>query len=214
MMKGVNMYTYKDLKLKVIRMLGEARNTSNDTVIATSSINDYLIAMPDLLNQALTLLLPAKRFKVKKVTIVQNGTDTGIVKKYDLTTLASDFYSLKDREIYFEDTDSYGLASNYTIENDNIFKVDPSIVGTWTIYYNAYPQKIESPTDSTEIDVYPEVFELLPFHICGELLFSNDEDGGIERKSEFEQRREELIMQDNKKTVVTVKYDEIRAALL
>ena len=107
-------------------------------------------------------------------------------------------------------------ANNYAIEEEKIFTVNPLIAGTWTIYYNSYPQRIDSATvtDETVIDVADEVFAILPYHICGELLLANDEDYALERKSEFEQRRDELINQQRNKATVTVQYDKTRAALL
>ena len=202
------MYTYADLKKSCLQKLDERENTASGA--------SYVNAMPELLNEALQYCATAGRFIIKKITITQDGTDTGFIKKYNLSELASDFYSLKDREIYFEDDNGYEKANNYAIEEEKIFTVNPLIAGTWTIYYNSYPQRIDSATvtDETVIDVADEVFAILPYHICGELLLANDEDYALERKSEFEQRRDELINQQRNKATVTVQYDKTRAALL
>lgn len=207
------MYTYKDLKISVLQKLGEARNTTGNTVILNTNINDYLTAIPPLLNEALQYCATAGRFIIKSFTIVQDGTDTGAYKRHDLKQLAADFYSLLDREIYFEDADGYSLASNYNIEGDKYFVVDPAISGTWTIYYNSYPQSVDNLADNTEIDVADEVFALLAYHIAGELLVANDEDYGIERKSEFEQRRAELVQRPIKSAKATVKVGNARRLL-
>lgn len=204
------MYTYKDLKKSVLQKLGEARNTAGENITLNTNINDYITAIPHLLNEALQYCATAGRFIVKTLMITQDGTDTGKYIRHDLRTLAPDFYSLYDKEVYFEDTDGYVTASNYAIEGDKYFVTDPATAGTWTIYYNSYPQNVVDITDETEIDVADEVFALLAYHITGELLLANDEDYAIERKSEFEQRRAELMQRPLKQAQARVIVDDVR----
>jgi hypothetical protein len=209
------MYTYKDLKLAVLQKMGMEEYTVGGIVTSNNAVNRAVTAIPSLLNEALQYCATAGRFIVKSFTITQDGTDTGNYKRYALATLATDFYSLYDREIYFDDTDGYRMANNYTLEGDKTLVTDPATVGVWTVYYNAYPQGISAATltDATEIDVAPEVYALLSSHIAGEILVASDEDYGMDRKSEFEQRRAELKQHTIKPIKATVKVDEARRFL-
>lgn len=207
------MYTYKDLKISVLQKLGEARNTLGNNITLNTNINDYITAIPHLLNEALQYCATAGRFIIKTLTITQDGTDTGKYIRHDLRELASDFYSLYEKEVYFEDTNGYVAATNYSFEGDRYFVTDPTIAGTWTIYYNSYPQNVTNITDKTEINVADEVFALLAYHIAGELLLANDEDYALVRKSEFEQRRDELIKRPLKQEQVRVNADAERRFL-
>ena len=210
--------TYADFKTAVLKKIGEARNITlgtNETE-QDNVVNDYIKCMPGLLSDALQRCATAGRYIVKSIAITQDGTDTDRVKRHDLSTLATDFYSLSDKEIYFDDGDTYQLADNYTMEGESLFTVPSATVGTWTVYYNSYPQVIaETITDETEISVAPEVYSLLVLYAAAELLVTyEDSNYAITRKQEFEGRLDELRGKIRDKTTITVIYDEeLRYAL-
>lgn len=206
------MYTYKDLKIAVLQKLDETQNTIGGTITTTDLITEYITAIPRLLNEALQYCATAGRFIVKSIDIVQDGTDTGIYKLYDLEEEATDFYSLLGKQVMFNDGETRSTAGNYNIEGDRFFVVDPAIIGTWTIYYNSYPQAIDADTidDDTEIDVADEVYAMLALHIAGEILLVTGGDYAITRKSEFEQRLQKLSDTPIVSTKATVKVDESR----
>lgn len=186
------MQTYLDLKTNCLQKLGEGRNTENGITL-TSSVKDYITPMPRLLEEALEYCSTAGKYIIKYLEIQKTEVSPEKVKRYDLKELAPDFYSLKDKQVFFEDTEDYRLCSNYTIEGARYFTVPGDACGTWRIYYNSYPKQISPDiADADPIEVDPEVFAILPLYICGQILMAEDEDYAMERLSEFEQRRDEL----------------------
>lgn len=209
------MQNYLDLKKNCLQKLGEGRQTTKNEITRTTVVKDYLISMPRLLSEALKLCSTAGKYIIKFLEIEQGASAGGYVR-YDLKTLAKDFFSLKDREIFFEDSEGYGPYSDYAIEGERYFTVPADKAGKFRIYYNSYPQSIEdSIEDSTAIEVDPEVYAILPLYICGQIAIAEDEDYAMERLSEFEQRRAELQASSAKREPsIRVAYDSFRKAAL
>lgn len=209
------MQTYLDLKKNCLQKLGEGRQTTRNEITRTTVVKDYLISIPRLLSEALKLCSTAGKYIIKFLEIEQSLGGSGYVR-YDLKTLASDFFSLKDREIFFENGEGYGPYSDYTIEGERYFTVPAEKSGKFRIYYNSYPQNIEENIgDDTAINVDPEVYAILPLYICGQIAIAEDEDYAMERLSEFEQRRAELQATSAKREPsVHVAYDPFRKAAL
>lgn len=213
------MQTYLDLKMNCLQKLGEGRNTENGITL-TSSVKDYITPMPRLLGEALEYCSTAGKYIIKYLEIEKPEAAFEKVMRYDLKELAPDFYSLKDKQVFFEDDNSYKLCSNYTIEGARYFVVSGDLRGTWRIYYNSYPQHISPDiADTDPIEVDPEVFAILPLYICGQILMAEDEDYAIDRLSEFEQRRDELKnwsaeQQRATGNAVSVSFDPWRKAVL
>ena len=93
------MYTYADLKKSCLQKLDERENTASGA--------SYVNAMPELLNEAPAILRNGRTIHYQKNHNHTRRYRHGFIKKYNLSELASDFYSLKDREIYFEDDNGY-----------------------------------------------------------------------------------------------------------
>jgi alpha-L-fucosidase len=150
---------WKDVKLATLQKLFSA-DTSD--IVIDDTTTPYLSAMPNAANTCLNYLATTARHITKKYEIEQDGTETGY-KRYDLKSLIADYYSLQPDEIYFQNDDTYGKATNYVMEN------------TWTIYYDAYPQEItEETSDDYEFPLVPEVVNLMPSYMAGQLYKEDD----------------------------------------
>ena len=190
----MNYPTYKDLCINVLLRMGEDKNIVNGEIQTTTSITAYLKTIPALLNDALNILATAGKYIVRATDITQYGTETG-VQRYDLSVLCQDFYSLTGRECYFTDSEgNYEPASNYRVEAGKYIVVSGDTEGTWTVYYNAYPQYItQSITDDTVLYLDPEIYAILPLYIEGKLRLISDEDYASMILNEFEGKRDELM---------------------
>ena len=198
--------TYTDLKTNVLLRMGEDKNINEGVITVTSSIAGYLKAIPDLLREGLNILATAGKYVVKHIEIEQTVAVEGMVR-HDLQSLATDFYSL--REVYFDDGEVNAIASNYRLEGDKYFTVDGAELGTWRVYYNAYPQVISSTiADDVELVLDHEVYAILPLYIEGKLRLIADEDYATIISSEFEQRRAELMGRNPSKVTAKVVYED------
>lgn len=205
--------TYKDLCVNVLLRLGEDKNISGGEIIDYSAtIVGYLKAIPMLLEEALALLATGGKYVIKSLEITQSEAVSGVVR-YDLGTLAPDFYSLTGRKVYFNDE----IAANYRIEGGRYFTVNGEDLGTFLIYYNGYPASLPSPvSDGYELDVDPQVYAILPLYIEGKLRLMGEEDYATLVLSEFEQRRAELFQRSANLSAgvrVTLPEDEEEASL-
>lgn len=178
---------------------GEAVLITLQKVFAVSGskveINDttspYIAAMPHVANEALSLLATCGKYIVKSVEVTAQEDNY----RFKLKNVAEDFYSLRDNEVFLNDTacDLFTLIGGLEIVLHK--------AGVWRIYYNAYPQKITSATaDSYELQLDPEAAVLVPLYMASQLY--KDEDAGIATiyRNEFEAGREALIYRDMPKT--------------
>lgn len=110
--------------------------------------------------------------------------------KYDLSTLVSDFYKIK--EISYKG-ETYKQAADHFNEGDSIFILDGTLAGQWIVYYYAYPQQITSATTGTTvISLAPEVAVLLPLYMASQLYKDDDIAIATQWRNEFEVAKELL----------------------
>lgn len=174
---------------------GEAELITLQKVFAVSGskveINDttapYIAAMPHAANEALSLLATCGKYIVKSIEITTAEDNY----RFKLTDKAADFYTLRDNEVFLNDT----ACDLYTLIGGN--EIVLNIAGEWRIYYNAYPQKITASTaDNYELQLDSEAAVLLPLYMASQLY--KDEDSGIATmyRNEFEAGREALLFRD------------------
>ena len=114
--------------------------------------------------------------------------------KYDLKTLADDFYNLFDNSISYEDGNVYLNTTDYYRESDHLLVLPSNKPGMYTIYYHAYPEQITIDTDEdTVLSIDPDVAVLLPLYMASQLY--KDDDNGIATtlRNEFEVGLESLV---------------------
>jgi hypothetical protein len=120
--------------------------------------------------------------------------------KFDLKALIPDFYQLSENDIYFEDNKEprYLVASNYYQEADNVLIIPRTDKGVYTIWYKAYPGKIDFATpDDYDMCLDPEVAAILPLYMASELYKDDDNAIATVYRNEFEVAREALSQKAN-----------------
>ena len=119
--------------------------------------------------------------------------------KYDMTTLAPDFYMIDPQGIYYEGAyQKYLQTSDFYQEGTKTLVLDRDMIGSFTIYYRAYPEQITSETeDGYELPIDQEVYSLLPLYMASQLY--KDDDNGIATayRNEFEVGFERLVNSAN-----------------
>lgn len=178
--------------------------TETFTNSATTTFTVYKGKITNDDEEEVTLLFKAQYpYSVRNIALydIEFETDATVYdnidyKRYDMRDLVEDFYNLKVNDMPYQagvNIVAYQNNSEYHWEGDSVLVLDNNKTGIWRVYYNSYPQDITSDiTDSTVINVLPEVAAILPFYIAGQLLMSEDEDYSTERLNEFENRRLEL----------------------
>lgn len=119
--------------------------------------------------------------------------------KYDLKELAPDFYMIDPQGIYFEGAyQKYLQTSDFYQEGTKTLVLDRDMIGSFTVYYRAYPVQITNETeDDYELPIDPEVYSLLPLYMASQLY--KDDDNGIATayRNEFEVGFERLVNSAN-----------------
>ena len=119
--------------------------------------------------------------------------------KYDMTALAEDFFMIDPQGIYYEGAyQKYLQTSDFYQEGTKTLVLDRDMVGSFTIYYRAYPPQLTSETlDDFELALDPEVYSLLPLYMASQLY--KDDDNGIATsyRNEFEVGFERLVNSAN-----------------
>ena len=164
---------------------------SGDTITLDDATHDYIKSMPAAANEGLQRLVTAGKYLCKSVAIEQDGSAAGVVVKHDLKALAPDFYSLTGRDIYYEGEENgktvYRKELGYQIEGEHLLVLPAKAVGKWTVYYNAYPEKITANTlDGEELPLDPELAVLLPLYIVSQLYKDDDISIATVYRNEFE----------------------------
>lgn len=127
-------------------------------------------------------------------------------RRYNLKTLATDFYKLKDiiYEGGFNDM-RYEKTSNFHFEGDSTLVLNGFNKGSWKVNYYAYPQQITKDTpDATVMSLDPEIAAILPTYIASELMTEDETGKAIQYRNEFEVAREALRPTQDNGTVVFV----------
>ena len=181
--------TWNDIRIFTLQKIFSIQG---DTLVENSNTTPYIKSMPLVANEALQLLSTAGKYIIKSVDITQDGTAPGIVKKYDFKSLVTDFYSFRD--VYLNDAEDYKETTDYKTEGKGIFVLPSKAVGTWTVYYNAYPQQITKDTlPETELALDPEVAVLLPLYMASQLYKDDDVSLATTWRNEFEAAMEKLV---------------------
>jgi len=188
--------TWYDIKLATLQKMFSAEG--ND-IPDDGSVDDYLAAMPYAANEALAMLATAGRFLIKSCVIEHDGEN----QKYDMKSLVDDYYDI-DRIIY-ESGSVYREFARYSMENAMlVFRGCP--VGTYTVYYKAYPTEITADTpDEYEMPLQREVMVLVPLYMASQLYKDDDNAIATTYRNEFEVGFERLnkLMDDSTKEFVS-----------
>lgn len=119
--------------------------------------------------------------------------------KYDMSVLAPDFYMIDPQGIYYEGAyQKYLQTSDFYQEGTKTLVLDRDMIGSFTVYYRAYPEQITSETeDGYELPIDQEVYALLPLYMASQLY--KDDDNGIATayRNEFEVGFERLVNSAN-----------------
>ena len=119
--------------------------------------------------------------------------------KYDMKALTPDFYQIDPQGIFFEGAyQTYLQTSDFYQEGTKTLVLDRDMIGSFTIYYRAYPVEITPLTDDDyELPIDPEVYVLLPLYMASQLY--KDDDNGIATayRNEFEVGFERLVNSAN-----------------
>lgn len=168
-----------DVKIATLQKMFAAEGNE---IPSDGSADDYVAAMPYAANEALQMLATAGRFLIKSIAIAHDGTN----KKYDLKTIASDYYDLD--YVMYENAEGtvYREFVRYRMDNGQIVMYGvPS--GTYTVYYKAFPAEITAETsDDYELTLTPEVSVLIPLYMASQLYKDDDNAIATTYRNEFE----------------------------
>lgn len=119
--------------------------------------------------------------------------------KYDLTNLVEDFYMIDPQGIYYEGAyQKYLQTSDFYQEGTKTLVLDRDMVGSFTVYYRAYPVQITKETeDEYELPIDPEVYVLLPLYMASQLYKDDDNAIATAYRNEFEIGFERLVNSAN-----------------
>ena len=119
--------------------------------------------------------------------------------KYDLSQLAEDFYMIDPQGIYFEGAyQKYLQTSDFYQEGTKTLVLDRDMIGSFTVYYRAYPVQITTETEDTyELPIDPEVYVLLPLYMASQLYKDDDNAIATAYRNEFEVGFERLVNSAN-----------------
>lgn len=122
---------------------------------------------------------------------------------YYLPDIVEDFYALDVQGIYYTGAHSeYLQTSEYYQEGEKTLLLPCDKVGSYTVYYKAYPPPITVETeDEYEMPLAPEVLAILPLYMASQLY--KDDDNGIATsyRNEFEVAFERLKNNANRSTI-------------
>lgn len=114
--------------------------------------------------------------------------------KYDLKSLADDFYNLYDNSICYENSGQYLNTTDYYRESDHLLILPSNKAGMYTIWYHAYPTQItEETTDDFVLAIDPDVAVLLPLYMASQLYMDDDLAISTTLRNQFEVGLESLV---------------------
>lgn len=175
--------TWKDIKVATLQKMFAA--DGND-IPSDGSADDYVAAMPYVANEALNMLATAGRYLIKSLAIEHDGTNA----KYDIKTLTGDYYDLQ--YVMYENGNTYMRCTRYQMENGKLVLYNAP-VGTYTVYYKAYPAEItEDTADDYEMPLQREVVVLIPLYMASQLYKDDDNAIATTYRNEFEVAFERL----------------------
>lgn len=119
--------------------------------------------------------------------------------KYDMLAIAPDFYMIDPQGIYFEGAyQKYLQTSDFYQEGTKTLVLDRDMIGSFTVYYRAYPVQLTSETEDTyELPIDPEVYTLLPLYMASQLYKDDDLGLSTSYRNEFEVGFDRLVNSAN-----------------
>lgn len=122
---------------------------------------------------------------------------------YYMPDLVDDFFQLDVQGIFYTGAYSdYIQVSEFYQEGDKTLILPYNMVGSFTVYYLAYPPYFSAETeDEYELPLAPEVVALMPLYMASQLY--KDDDNGIATsyRNEFEVAFERLKNSANRSTI-------------
>lgn len=176
--------TWGDVKLIALQTM-----FSNDgqTLVEDDVNREYLYAMPGKANEAMQQIATVGRpiLKSWQIEVVEDGNGSGGAEKLTLPLEAGRLHKIQlnhylprfrcVHRLLLEDSMGYGPAEEWQIEGDNVLVLPADTAGTYTLWYEAYPQTITMETeDGEELELAPEAAVLVPLYIAAE-LYKEDE---------------------------------------
>lgn len=178
--------TWGDVKLAALQTM----YSNEGAVLTEDDINrEYINAMPAKANEALQQIASVGRPILKSWQIeIDANTDEPVITaeklilpktkdlyKIPLQDYLPRFRCLNSSEVMFADGTDYGTAEDWSMEGDDVFVIPGCVVGTYTLWYKAYPQTVTADTpDEEEIDLAAEAAVLIPLYIAAELYKEDD----------------------------------------
>ena len=166
-------------------------------VVTDDSTREHISAMPAAYNEAVRLLSTTNRYITKYFEISSSGFEKLLV--IDLNSVVNDLFMVKPGGVYL--TDSSGRMKecyNSTVIGDKDLILDGSTVGTYRVYYYAYPIKATSETDGTQdMQIDPDVASLVPLYMASQLWKEEEPGLATSYRNEFEIGRELLVRERN-----------------
>lgn len=119
--------------------------------------------------------------------------------KYDMKTLAEDFYMIDPQGIYYEGAyPKYLQTSDFFQEGTNLLVLDRDMIGNFTVYYRAYPVQLTQETDGDyELPIDPEVYAILPLYMASQLYKDDDQGIATSYRNEAEVAFDRLVNSAN-----------------
>lgn len=119
--------------------------------------------------------------------------------RYDMMELAPDFYMIDPQGIYYEGAyQQYLQTSDFYQEGTKKLVLDRDMVGSFTVYYRAYPVQITGLTDDDyELPIDPEVYALLPLYMASQIYKDDDMGVATSYRNEFEVGFDRLVNSAN-----------------
>lgn len=178
--------TWGDVKLAALQTM----YSNEGAVLTEDDINrEYINAMPAKANEALQQIASVGRpiLKSWQIEIDADAAEPAVTAEKLILPKTKDLYKiplqdylprfrcLNSSEVMFADGTAYGTAEDWSMEGDDVFVIPGCVVGTYTLWYKAYPQTVTADTpDEEEIDLAAEAAVLIPLYIAAELYKEDD----------------------------------------
>jgi hypothetical protein len=166
--------TWEQLQIIVLQKMFEIQG---DTLVMDDSTTPYVKMMPAAANEAFSILATAGKFLKRSISLIQGGNapttptfTAGRYNGYDLRELCTDFYSLYNGDIWFDDGENYAQTKAYLLEGDSILLLEKETEGTWKVRYSAYhPRMTKDTPKTTAIELDAEACDMVALYMAGQL---------------------------------------------
>lgn len=176
-----------------VRSLQKMFLIESSQIERNDSTNSYLAAMPGAYNEAVQLLSTTNRYITKSHEIECDLTGGYIT--LDPKEEINDLFRLKTNGIYLTDVATGQSTPFYAYDSFDSLLILPNVPGgKYTIFYYAYPIKVDSTTpDDTDLQLDPDVAALVPLYIASQLFKDDEIQIATVYRNEFEVGRELLV---------------------